>query len=158
MPNLIYIPLPTERVRGLQRGGPDAHGNLPEIHVSDGNGAPCRHCLADVAKGEEYLILSYKPFKEDQPYAEQGPIFLHARECEAYANPTELPELYRTRTGMLLRGYDRTNRIVYGTGQTATPKEINDVAARLLAREDISFVHARSPTNNCFHFRIELGK
>lgn len=156
MTNLIYLPLPTDRVRALQRGGLDAHGNKPEIHVSDGNGVPCRHCLSDVPKGEEYLILSYKPFDEDQPYAEQGPIFLHARECQAYDSQSKLPKLYETRAGMLLRGYDRTNRIVYGTGQTATPKDIKEVAERLLSREDIKYIHARSPTNNCFHFRIEF--
>jgi hypothetical protein len=158
MTNLIYLPLPTDRVRALQRGGPDAHGNVPEIHVSDGNGVPCRHCLKDVPKGEEYLILSYKPFEEDQPYAEQGPIFLHARECEAYDNQHELPKLYERRAGMLLRGYDSTNRIVYGTGLTARPKEIKEAAEQLLAREDIAYVHARSPTNNCYHFRIEFER
>ncbi len=158
MTNLIYLPLPTNRVRALQKGGPDAHGNVPEIHISDGNGVPCRHCLSDVPKGEKYLILSYKPFEEDQPYAEQGPIFLHARECDAYDKHTALPKLYETRAGMLLRGYDKTDRIIYGTGQTVAPYEIKNAAERLLARDDVSYIHARSPTNNCFHFRIEIDE
>lgn len=158
MTNLIYRALPTDKVRDLQRGGPDAHGNVPEIHISDGKGVPCRHCLTDVDLGEEYLILSYKPFEEDQPYAEQGPIFLHARECAPYSDQNRLPDLYEERAGMLLRGYDNTNRIVYGTGQTVTPRDIETAARQLLSREDIAYVHARSPTNNCFHFRIEIAK
>ena len=38
-----FTPIPTETVRALQAGGPDANGQLPERHVSDGGGNPCRH-------------------------------------------------------------------------------------------------------------------
>ena len=74
--------LPTDSVRALQCDGADAYGLVPERKVSDGDGVPCRHCLEGVAAGEDYLILAYRPFPALQPYAETGPIFLHARECE----------------------------------------------------------------------------
>ena len=50
--------LPTDAVRALQAGGPDAYGNAPERRISNGNGVPCRHCLKYVAEGEPYLIVA----------------------------------------------------------------------------------------------------
>ena len=82
---LRYVALPTEDVRALQRGGPDAYGMVPERRVSDGDGVPCRHCLKNVAAGKDYLILAYRPFPELQPYAETGPIFLLRRGMRARA-------------------------------------------------------------------------
>ena len=85
--------LPTEDVRALQRGGPDAYGHTPERGISDGDGVPCRHCLKNVAAGDAYLILAYRPFPDLQPYAETGPIFLHAEECERAPEAEALPEM-----------------------------------------------------------------
>lgn len=155
MATLTYVPLPTENVRALQNGGLDAYGNAPEKQVSDGSGLPCRHCLSDIAAGEEFLVLSYRPFSSEQPYAEQGPIFLHAKECKAYDRNDELPDMIKARAGLLLRGYGQNERIVYGTGQTVTPDEVTEAAERILNTEGVAYVHARSATNNCFQFRIE---
>ncbi len=54
----------------------------PERRTSNGVGVPCRHCLRNVEAGRDYLILAYRPFPALQPYAETGPIFLHAEPCE----------------------------------------------------------------------------
>ena len=71
-----FSALPTEQVRRLQRGGPDAYALPPERKLSDGDGVPCRHCLQNVPAGKSYLVLAYRPFPALQPYAETGPIFL----------------------------------------------------------------------------------
>lgn len=78
MTDLRFVAMPTETARSLQAGRGDANGQRPERHLSDGAGVDCRHCLRDVPAGEAYLILAYRPFPEAQPYAELGPIFLHA--------------------------------------------------------------------------------
>ena len=152
---LAYLSLPTEVVRTFQNGGTDAHGHMPEKAVSDGSTIPCRHCLSEVAKGDEYLILSYRPFPSEQPYAEQGPIFLHAKECPPYDDTDKLPDMYEPWAGVLLRGYGANDRIVYGTGQTVAPGKIAETAEAILATEGVSYIHARSATNNCYQFRIE---
>ncbi len=158
MSQLAYLPLPTDAVRALQKGAPDAHGLPAEQAISDGSGLPCRHCLREIAAGERYLILSYRPFPAAQPYAEQGPIFLHAKACEAYPTVRRLPEMVRNWEAVLLRGYDRRDRIVYGTGQTVPSAGVGATAAALLARGDVAYLHARSATNNCYQFRIERVK
>ena len=38
--SIIFHGLPTEAVRALQQGGPDAYGMTPERRVSDGDGVP----------------------------------------------------------------------------------------------------------------------
>ena len=146
--------LPTEAVRALQHGAPDAYGLVPEHRVSDGDGVPCRHCLRNVAAGEEYLILAYRPFPALQPYAETGPIFLHARACERAGESDELPEIL-TSPDYIVRGYSADDRIVYGSGAVVPTSELRERAAALLAQPDIAYVHTRSARNNCYQCRID---
>ena len=148
--------MPTAEARALQRGGPDAYGFPPERRISDGDGVPCRHCLREVAAGDEYLILAYRPFPALQPYAETGPIFLHADECERAEDSPALPQMMSS-TDYIVRGYGEDDRIVYGTGAVVPTEEIGSRAEALFARDDIAYVHVRSARNNCYQCRIERG-
>ncbi|PWK66914.1 DUF1203 domain-containing protein [Aminobacter sp. AP02] len=150
-----FLALPNDSVRALQHGAPDAYGMKPERKISDGVGVPCRHCLTNVAAGEPYLVLAYRPFPELQPYAETGPIFLHAEECPRAAESGELPELFSRTKDYILRGYGADDRIVYGTGAVTLTSEIVGRAGELLARPEVAYVHMRSAKNNCYQCRIE---
>jgi hypothetical protein len=152
---LHFSGMPSNLAAAYRAGAPDANGQLPERRISDGDGVPCRHCLRLVEKDEPFLTLAYRPFPEPQPYAEVGPIFIHAQECEAYAHHNLLPERERTGTGRILRGYGTDNRIVYGTGIVVKNEDIEKKAEAILAREDVDYVHMRSATNNCFTLRID---
>lgn len=132
MAGIRIVPIPTERARRYRDGGLDAHGLAPERHISDGTGVPCRHCLGHVAAGEPYLILAYCPFGALQPYAEVGPIFLHAEPCRAY-DDAAIPAIYREGEPRIVRGYDRGERIIYGTGKVVPPQEIAAYAGELAA-------------------------
>jgi Protein of unknown function (DUF1203) len=128
MANLTYLPLPTNQVRALQNGLFDANGHTPERHISDGNGNTCRHCLTEIDQGDEFLVVAHRPFSTCQPYAEQGPVFLHAKECPSYLNTLCLPKFHQRQESLLLRGYDKDERIVSGTGQTVRTDEIDRTA------------------------------
>jgi len=154
MSAIRFIAMPTAIVTALQTGQPDANGHLAERHISDGDGVPCRHCLALVGAGEPYLILAHRPFRTVQPYAELGPIFLHAVECARYAESAQLPPMLGA-PQYILRGYNRDERILYGTGEIVPTAQIPSRAAALLTRADVAFIHVRSATNNCFQCRIE---
>ncbi len=154
MTAIRFLALPTSQVRALQAGGPDAYGLVPERRVSDGAGIPCRHCLSEVAAGEAYLILAHRPFATLQPYAETGPIFLHASPCERHAESAETPAMFLEWEQLLMKGYTADERIVYGTGQVLATVAIAAAAARLLERPGIAFVDLRSAKNNCFQARI----
>ena len=152
-----YVALPTAQVRALQAGGPDAYGMGPERRISDGDGVPCRHCLQNVRAGTEYLVLAYRPFPQLQPYAETGPIFLHAEECERAPEFRALPDMYRSSADHIVRGYGHDDRIVYGSGAVVPTPMIDERAQELLLRPDIAYLHMRSARNNCYACRIERG-
>jgi hypothetical protein len=147
--------LPTDAVRALQRGGVDAYGFVPEQKISDGDGVPCRHCLRTVAAGKSYLILAYRPFPALQPYAETGPIFLCAEECDRAAETDVLPDIFRPTPDYIVRGYGADDRIVYGTGAITPTQNICGRAHELFERDDVAYVHVRSARNNCYQCRIE---
>jgi len=147
--------IPTKTVRALQRGGRDSNNQVPEIKVSDGKGNPCRHCLELMEEGEEMLVFSHKPFQTTQPYAEQGPVFVHKRECTAYQVEDGFPEVLENSAEFIVRGYDDAEQIVYGTGKIVPFGEIEAYSKNLLAKGEIKFVHIRSSTNNCYQARIE---
>ncbi len=156
MNTLRFVAMPTKHARAFQQGALDANGQPPERHVSDGDGMPCRHCLQNIGAGDPYLILSYRPFSAPQPYAELGPIFLHADACPRY-EADDVPPIVTASERMLIRGYSKRERIVYGTGQVVPTSSIADALAERLARSDVDFVHVRSAANNCYQCRVELG-
>jgi hypothetical protein len=153
--SLRYSGMPTALAAAYRSGAVDANGIVPERHVSTEGGEPCRHCLGKVAKGEAYLILAYRPFPELQPYAETGPVFIHAEACEPYDPAQGLPPRERQGSGRILRGYGADNRIVYGTGKVVPNGDIEAEAEALLQRPDIAYLHLRSAAYNCFTLRID---
>ena len=148
-----FSPIPTKVVRAYQAGGPDANGQTPERHLSDGTGVPCRHCLQQVPAGRAYLILAHRPFPAPQPYAEIGPIFLCADACAA-GGGAELPEILSA-PDYIVRGYGADDRIVYGSGAVTPRDAIAARATDLLADPAIAYVHVRSARNNCFQCRVD---
>jgi hypothetical protein len=148
-----YLPMGQTTAEHLRAGGPDSYGNAPEQRISDGEGVPCRCCMGFVASGEPYLVAAWRPFAALHAYTETGPVFLHADPCTPKDPvPPELPA-FLTSPDYILRGYDRDERIVYGTGgvtkRDAIPARIED----LLGQPAVEAVHIRSSRNNCYHCR-----
>lgn len=150
----MFTALPSHSVRALQQGGADAHGNVPEHSVSDGCGTPCRHCLRDIPKGADMLILAYRPIAGLHPYAETGPIFLCADAC-ARGGGAQTPQILATSPDYLLKGYDAADRIVYGTGAVVPQDAIANHAAQVFADDRVRYIHVRSARNNCYQLRID---
>ncbi|MBI3746164.1 MAG: DUF1203 domain-containing protein, partial [Chloroflexi bacterium] len=116
----------------------------------------CRHCLQLIADGEDKLVLSYRPFTSLQPYAEAGPVFLHARGCERYEADT-LPAWFAFLAPALVRGYDARDWIRYETGRVVDGPELEARCRQILADDDVAYVHIRSKFN-CFQCRVERGQ
>lgn len=153
MSTVHFVPIPSAEAAAYRDGAPDAYGLMPERRISPG-GYPCRHCLGDIAAGEPYLTLAYRPFPNLQPYAETGPIFLHAEACPRYMASEVLPPMLSS-PDYITRGYGADDRIVYGTGAVTPTAAIPARAASLLADPGIAYVHVRSARNNCYQCRIE---
>ena len=148
-----FLPISTDKVQAL-RSGYDANQQPPEISVSDGGGVPCRHCLDEVKEGQPFLTLAYRPFNTIQPYAELGPIFLHANECSPWT-AEDLPPVIENRNRLLIRGYSKDDRIVYGTGRNVSREDLNTSLKETMAEEEVSYIHIRCEGNNCYLCSVE---
>lgn len=155
MTDLVFTAMPAKEAEAFRAGTPDAYGLMPEKAVSPG-GMPCRHCLSQIDEGEAMLILAYRPFPSLQPYAETGPVFLHAEACERYPQTAAIPPMLDS-PDYIVRGYGADDRIVYGTGAVTATGEIVSRARQLLARADVAYVHVRSARNNCYQCRIDTA-
>lgn len=149
-----FIALDTNLVTRLQAGSPDANGQRPERAIAPEDGYPCRHCLADIRRGESYLTLAHRPFPSPQPYAEIGPIFLHAEPCGRGGGGATIPPFLDS-PHYIVRGYDNQHRIVYGTGRIVATAQIPATSCEMLEDPRIAYLHVRSASNNCYHCRVE---
>ena len=138
-------------------GGADDNGAAPERVVSDGDGDPCRSCLHDIEAGAPMLVLAARPFEGMHPYAETGPIFLHAEPCAPWDGEGP-PPILATSPNYLVKGYGPDERIVYGTGEIVPAAEVAARCAALLAGGRIAFVDVRSARNNCFQARARRAR
>jgi hypothetical protein len=154
MSTIRFTAMPSADAEHFWKGGTDAYGRSPEMQTSDGPGHPCRHCLKNIDAGEAFLVLAYRPFPSLQPYAETGPIFLHADPCPRYVAEEVLPPILSS-PDYIVRGYGSDDRIVYGSGAVTPTGDIADRANSLLARDDIAYLHVRSARNNCYQCRID---
>lgn len=148
-----FTPLDPTLVAAARLGEADANGRPPERAVSDGRGNPCRCCLTDIEAGAPMLILAARPFEDPNPYAETGPVFLHAEPCEPWSGEG-VPPIFTTSPDYLLKGYTPDGRIAYGTGRITPSAEVATYAADVLADERIAWVDVRSARNNCWQARV----
>ena len=134
-------------------GGPDANGQPPLKWRAEGRASPCRHCLGLISPGQEMLVLSYRPFVLAHPYAETGPIFLHASPCKPYDAITA-PAWFDFLEPALVRGYGTDNWIRYDTARVVAGREIDSACQAILADSSVAYVHVRSKYN-CFQCRVD---
>ena len=150
-----FLAMPGTIAEAFRKGGADANGRSPERMVSDGSGFPCRHCLSDIPDGKSMLLLSWRPFDGRNAYAESGPVFLCEHTCEQPAEPAAIPPVIATRQHFMIRGYDREERIVEGSGCLVQTADLAQTAETMLQDGRIAAVHVRSGTNTCYICRIE---
>lgn len=149
----FYHAMTTVEARAFQAGEPDAYDMAPRRFISDGDGNPCRHCLRDIPQGAPMLLLAWRPFAQVHPYAETGPVFLCAEACERAPQSQDQPSIVAARVSMIVRGYDREERIVGGTGGVVARDAIDARIGALLEDPRVAFVDLRSASNNCFFCR-----
>jgi len=151
--NISVEGIAQDEVLHFRAGGLDANGQPPLIRRAEGGRNPCRHCLGLVAEGDPMLVLSYRPFAALQPYAESGPIFLHADACEHYASD-RLPDWFAYLDPALVRGYGVDDWIRYETASVVEGSAIGGACESILENPDVAYVHVRSKFN-CFQCRVE---
>jgi len=122
--------------------------------VDDEGGAPLRCCLRDSRPGEETVLAAVTPPGPQGPYAESGPVFVHADDCPGPAQ-AGYPDEFRHRT-QVFRAYSTDGRIV--GGQVVAPNDDQEaVAESLLRTKGVTFLHSRNLVHGCYMFAIHPG-
>jgi hypothetical protein len=142
-------PADLERIRARGR---DDLGNPVEVTINtDEGGSPLRCCLREATAGEAITLIAYRPADRGGPYAEVGPVFIHADACPGYQHETSYPEGFRHRQ-QLFRAYDQAGQQVHN--QIVEPGDQEAAIAELLDRPDVDFVHSRNVLPGCYMFSI----
>lgn len=151
--NFVVRGIETGYVKAIRHGGGDANGQSAVRAVARGASNPCRHCLCLIAEGDQKLVLAYRPFDRLQPYAELGPIFLHADVCERYERDG-LPAWFAYLQPAIIRGYGQDDWIRYETGNVMPGSELAGMCEEILSNREVAYVHIRSKYN-CFQCRVD---
>ena len=148
---LRIVPLPTEVAEEARRAVQSGAEDHTVIMVDSATGYPCRHCLRWAQPGERVILFPYAAIPSGHPYAETGPIFVHAEKCERYRATNEYPAEFRS--GRVLRAYDSNYNLI--DAQVVNGSEPEPVIERLFQNADTAFVDVRSVTHGCFTFRVQ---
>jgi hypothetical protein len=142
--------LPAEDLRRIRGSGSDDFGNSFTPITDEVGGAPLRCCLTESLPGQRLALISYRPFPWTGPYAEVGPVFVHAEECAGYQKSSEYPRGFARRR-QLLRAYDHSRRISDAI-QAKDGEQAGQILGWLLSRPEVDFVHSRNLEWGCYMF------
>ena len=145
MTTFRYVPLDAATVSAARESFP--------AQISDDDSAPCRSCLRLTPRGTKLILFAHRPFTTHGPYAETGPVFVHADACEPYRGDAFPPD-FRPRT-LVFRAYGTSGAIRDAT--LASGSDAETTLERLFADSDVTMVHVRNPAWGCFDFAVERG-
>jgi uncharacterized protein DUF1203 len=146
-----FLPIDADLVRTVRETLRDEHGNVLHVQVSDAP-APCRACLRIAASGTRLILFAHRPFTTNGPYAEIGPVYVHAEACAPYCAHDGFPADFRPRR-LTFRAYDHAGSI--NDGMLAEGVDAEKTLAHLFADERVATVHVRNPAWGCFDFAVE---
>jgi hypothetical protein len=138
-----------ERIRA--RGVDDFGNPLVVTANTEAGGTPLRCCLREAAVGEHVTLMAYQPARVGGPYAEVGPIFVHAERCDGYERPDAYPEGFRHRR-LILRAYNVDGHQV--DNQIVEGREAEAGITALLSRPEVAYLHARNVLAGCYMFTV----
>lgn len=148
----IFSGIDVAELARVLASGTDHGGNPIEPFVDADGGWPLRCCLADSRPEDRIAIIAWAPMPWSGPYAEVGPVVVHADGCAGRTPTDRLPDEMDGRE-MVLRPYGHDRRIAYHlVRQVGDDESLSDHVVDLLACDDVDFVHGRNVSGGCFAF------
>lgn len=147
------IAIATDVARQLRATLRSPFHELP-VHVEVArDAAPCRHCLRKFVVGVDRRILcTYDRFDGVESLPQPGPIYVHATDCERYAEnggfPLEIRESPRT-----LEAYAKGRNLL--AWESVVDRGYEAVIEKMFANPEVDYIQVNSTTAGCFTFRIE---
>jgi hypothetical protein len=147
-------PILAEFLDRIRAAGHDDFGNPLVSTTSQEGGEPMRCCLQPAEPGDRLDVIAYRPFARPGPYAESGPVFIHAEACAGYAGTDSYPPGYRDWPTMVFRPYRHDGAIAYDSIQLGDGNTAETLIASMLSDPDIEFIQTRNVGSGCYMFRI----
>jgi hypothetical protein len=146
-------PIDPARLAAMRGAGRDEHGNQFTAYPAVG-WEPLRCCLRLAREDESIALISYTPFTARSPWAETGPVYVHAAGCEGFA-ADELPDQLRTGP-RILRTYRADGTLDY-EHVTHVPEgeDLEPALRKLFAEPEVATVHVRALLTQCFTYAVE---
>lgn len=146
---LEFVPVPATDLDRIRCNGHDDFGN-PLVARTSGAGAPLRCCLRLSFEGEQIALVSHRPSSLGGPYAEVGPVFIHAGPCPGFTG-SSFPADFADRRAVL-RPYDSTGQMLDGV--LAEPGESEGELKRLFDDPSVALVQVRNVIAGCWNFSV----
>jgi hypothetical protein len=144
--------IPPAVLSRIRSTGRDEAGNQLLARVDEDGGSPLRCCLRETSPGERVQLIAYTPPGITGPYAERGPVFVHASPCAGYA------DVHRYPTGLshrrqIVRGYDHAGNMATAAVVADGPAAERELVS-VLERPDIRVAHVRNVAAGCYNFAV----
>ncbi|MFF2640560.1 DUF1203 domain-containing protein [Streptomyces niveus] len=143
----------------------DDGGATSTPYTDPEGGAPLRCCLRRSRAGERIALVTYAPLRRwaaetwarPGAYDEQGPVFIHAEECEGPAADRDGYPFAGAGALRTVRRYDSEGRIV-GCRLLEIPEAaeegFDEVFAEAFTDPKVALVHVRAVEYGCFLFEV----
>ncbi len=153
MHNLNYriVALTTEVAETARQAAAAGASDHATITADSPTGYPCRHCLRWAEPGERVILFPFSSVPSGRPYAETGPVFVHAEPCERYADTGTYPPAFRM--NRVVRAYNSKHDMI--DAAVVNGDEPEAVIEKLLENPETDFIHVRSATRGCYTMGIE---
>ncbi|MFD6328615.1 DUF1203 domain-containing protein [Streptomyces niveus] len=143
----------------------DDGGATSTPYTDPEGGAPLRCCLRRSRAGERIALVTYAPLRRwaaetwarPGAYDEQGPVFIHAEECEGPAADRDGYPFAGAGALRTVRRYDSEGRIVGGRLleiPEAAEECFDEAFAEAFTDPKVALVHVRAVEYGCFLFEV----
>jgi hypothetical protein len=151
--------IPSSTLAEIRLAGHDRFGNPLRPIVDADGGSPLRCCLRRSTPGEELYLIAHRPFTRPGPYAEVGPVFVHASGCAGYREDNAYPAGFRDWPPMVFRPYRHhaeldCDAIAYDAIQIGGGDTAETLIRKIFADPTINFIHTRNVHAGCFMFSV----
>lgn len=134
----------------------DDAGRRTVAFIDREGGAPLRCCLRRSEPGETIALVSYAPLRrwaalhgaEPGAYDEQGPVFVHGRDCPGPAGGgLPFPGAHR-----IVRRYSAAGHIL--GGELVADGDVGRACRDAFDDPDVALVHVRAVEYGCFLYEV----
>ncbi len=129
-----------------------ARHNAKRYVADEKPGFPCRVTLEDAEPGETLLLVPYAHQTSDTAYASKGPIFIRERQVPTAEIVDAIPGQLQVRL-ISLRAYD--DKGMMRDADVVDGNALKPLIERLLANEEVAYLHAHFARRGCFAARID---